>query len=186
MRMRHPFEWLTESKHRGIFLSLLLLTLIVSLGLTMLSRPLKTEIAPYGIVSFELAGNPSLSRKIIQSWGESGRVYAGLNLGLDYLYIVAYSCCIGMGCILISRSLPSRNKLFAEIGIVVAWGQLVAGLLDAIENYALIQILLGAETNSLAVSARLSALCKFLIVAVGIGYILAGVVSITVAKFRIK
>lgn len=186
MRLRHPFEWLTESKLLIMFLMFLSLTLLVMVGLILLGRPLETDIAPYGIVSFELAGNLSAARDITQSWGETGRVYAGLNLGLDYLYIVAYSSCIGLGCVLVARAQSQQNKQFANIGVIIAWGQLVAGLIDAMENYALIQILLGAETNILAVGARVCALLKFVIIAIGVAYVLIGLAMITIAKVHAR
>lgn len=42
-------------------------------------------------------------------------------------------------------------------GALLAWGQIVAALLDALENYALIQILLGTEQGLWAQVARWSA-----------------------------
>ncbi len=186
MRLRHPFEWLAESKLPIAFLMLLSITLLVTVGLILLGGPLQTDIAPYGIVSFELVGNLSAAHGILQSWGETGRVYAGLNLGLDYLYIVAYSGCIGLGCVLVARSQSQQRKQFVNIGVILAWGQLVAGLLDATENYALIRILLGAETDILAVAARVCALLKFAIIGAGVAYALIGLVVIAVAKVHAR
>ena len=83
MKGRHPFEWLSESGQKRAFVAWTVLALVVMASLQVLGGPLKTEAAPMGIVSFELAGEISRAQSMIESWGQQGQVYAGLNLGLD-------------------------------------------------------------------------------------------------------
>lgn len=52
--------------------------------------PLKTPSSPAGIVSFEFAGSLAVPREMLAAWGETGQVYAALNLGLDYLFLISY------------------------------------------------------------------------------------------------
>ncbi len=96
MRLPHPFQWLSTSRQKGAFVLSVAITLAVMAGLMVLDRPLKTEAAPHGMVSFELVGDLCLARKMVESWGQTGRVYAGLSLGLDYLFLVAYPVSIGL------------------------------------------------------------------------------------------
>jgi len=152
------------------------LTLILMVSLQILGAPLITAEAPLGIISFELAGDLELARNMIASWGPEGQVYAGLNLGLDYLFMVAYAGAIALGCMLAAQSLAERVPPLASLGAVLAWGQVGAALLDALENYALIHILLGSEQEMWALIARWSALPKFVIVFCGIFYVLLGAV----------
>ena len=211
MTTRHPFSWLSTSGQKRAFIVLLALTLAVLVSLNALGGPLNTEVAPAGIVSFELAGELSLAQSMIESWGQTGQVYAGLNLGLDYLFLVAYSSSIALGCVLVARSLSSSilarpgslrpgsgqapdpghkrgfgNPLRAmsDAGVLLAWAQFGAALLDAVENYALIQVLLGSQQASWPAVARWCAIPKFLIVAAGLVYVGIGTVWVTVAKFR--
>ena len=128
MRLRHPFEWLSAAGQKRAFILLLVLTLAVMVSLQMLGGPLKTDVAPSGIVSFELAGELSLAQSMVDSWGRTGQVYAGLNLGLDYLFLVAYAGAIGLGCVLVARNLAERVEFLSLIGVMLAWGQFGAAL----------------------------------------------------------
>jgi hypothetical protein len=145
--------------------------------------PLRTGASSLGIVSFELTGSISNAEKILNSWDSLAKVYAGLNLGLDFLFIVAYAGAIGLGCSLLASSLGRRFRVFGTIGVSLAWAQLLAAVLDSTENYALIRLLLGSERNVWAVVARSCAIPKFLIVLLGLVYIvIALVVLLAIGK----
>ena len=180
MATRHPSNWLSTSEQKRAFVALLVLTIAVMASLNDLGRPLHNEEAPLGIISFQLAGKLSLARSMVESWGQRGRVYAGLNLGLDYLFLAAYSSCISLGCVLVGRSLSPRVASLSLLGVLLAWAQFGAGLLDAVENYAPIQVLLGAQQAFWPVLARCCAIPKFLIVAAGLVYVAFGAVSVLV------
>lgn len=182
MRLSHPFEWLSAAGQKHAFISLLVLTLAVMVSLQILGGPLKTDVAPSGIVSFEFAGELSLAQSMVESWGRTGQVYAGLNLGLDYLFLVFYASAIGLGCVLVARNLSERVEFLSLIGIILAWGQFGAALLDGIENYALIRVLLETQKELWPVVARWCAVPKFLIVATGLVYIIIGALVAMVAK----
>ena len=203
MTTRHPFDWLSTSEQKRAFVALLALTLAVMVGLNALGSPLNTEVAPAGIVSYELAGELSLAQSMVESWGQTGQVYAGLNLGLDYLFLVAYSSSIALGCVLVARSLnksdaarpgspdPGRKwgfgnplRAISGVGVPLAWAQFGAALLDSVENYALIQVLLGSQQASWPAVARWCAIPKFSIVAAGLVYVGAGAVLAVVTKVR--
>ena len=184
MATRHPFNWLSTSGQKRAFVVLLALTLAVMVSLNALGGPLNTEVAPLGIVSFELAGELALAQSMVESWGQTGQVYAGLNLGLDYLFLAAYSSSIALGCVLVARSLSRRGAFLSSVGVLLAWAQFGAALLDAVENYALIRVLLGSQQASWPAVARWCAIPKFLIVAAGLVYVGVGAILIVVAKAR--
>ena len=184
MKIRHPFEWLSATGQKRAFIPLFVLTLVVMAGLQMLDGPLKTKVAPSGIVSFEFAGELSVAQSIVESWGQKGQVYAGLNLGLDYFFLVAYASAIGLGCVLVAHSLSERVEVLWLVGVALAWGQYGAALLDCIENYALIQVLLGSGRELWPAVALWCAVLKFLLVAAGLVYIIIGAIVVMVAKAR--
>jgi len=184
MKLRHPFEWITTSAQTPTFIVLLIITLVLMLSLNFLGAPLRTELAPAGVVSYEFAGELSTAQSIVESWGEVGRVYAGLNLGLDCLFLVAYPISIGLGCVMLSRRLSERIAFLSTAGLLLAWGQVAAGLLDSLENYALIRVLLGAETSLWPVVARWCAIPKFIFVILGLAYLLIGLVALLMARNR--
>jgi len=182
MRLRSPFEWITVSALKPALVLSILATLALMVTLNALGAPLRTEAAPAGIVSFEFAGSLVAARRMIESWGGSGRIYAGLNLGLDYLFLIAYPLSIGLACVMVSRRLRARGGGFLNLGILLAWGQGAAGSLDALENYSLIRVLLGTQIEAWPTIARLSATGKFALVTLGLLFILAALVAAGIGR----
>jgi len=184
MATRHPFTWMDIQAQKIAFWLFLILALLLMVIQQVLGNPLMTEAAPSGIVSFELAGSLSNAREMLESWGPTGRVYAGLSLGTDYLFLIIYSIAISLGCVLISRRFLRRSGLLSAVGVILAWAIFGAALFDSVENYALIQTLLGAEQSLWPVLARICAMPKFLIVGLGLLYILLGAITWLAAKAK--
>lgn len=182
MTTRHPFAWIDIQAQKVAFWPLLVLALLLMAAQQSLGGPLMTKAAPSGIVSFELAGSLTHARDMLESWGPTGRVYAGLSLGTDYMFLVAYSIAISLGCVLVSRGFSRRLSFLSALGIVLAWAMFGAALLDAVENYALIQVLLGTQQSHWPALARICAICKFLIVGLGLLYVLLGAMTWLASK----
>jgi hypothetical protein len=179
MNAKHPFKWIKKESLLPVFVVSLMITIFIIVAMQILGMPLMTEAAPAGIVTFEFAGDLDTAQAIIASWGHDSLIYAGLNLGFDYLFMVAYGITIGSGCVLISERLRYKISL---LGILLAWGSILAALLDALENYALIRLLLGSINETWAVIAKWCAGVKFILVAVGIVYVLFGALYLLLTK----
>lgn len=174
-----PFDWIPQKSQGRVFVAVSVLTIIVMGSLQALGRPLQTQVAPFGIISYELAGDLSVAREMISSWGVQGQASAGLNLGLDFLFIPLYAGAISLGCVLVSRGLGGSSQLGSGLGFLLAWAMVFAGVLDVVENFGLIRVLLGSEREVWPLLARWSAILKFTLVGAGIGYvILGGLVSL--------
>lgn len=184
MSITHPLERLSYPAQKQVFVVLLVTTLVILASLQVLGGPLQTGASPMGIVSFEFAGELQAARDMVGSWGARGQVYAGLNLGLDYLFILAYASAIGLGCLLVARGLAGRAPVLSQLGLILAWGLLAAGALDALENYALIRVLLGSGSAAWPVVARWCAIPKFLFVAAGLLYVTAGALLVLATRVR--
>jgi hypothetical protein len=61
-----------------------------------------------------------------------------------------------------------------KIGLLLAKLQFVAALFDAIENFVLIKLLLGSNNNIFSLIAYYFASIKFVIIGIGIIYIIVG------------
>lgn len=170
----HPYSSLSVAGLRRLFLLTVFLTGACGIGMRFIEQPLITESAPLGIVSFELASDIPESRAIINSWDATAQMFAGLSLGVDFLFLLLYSLCISSACALVSERLKVTSTQFSSLGRVMAWVVLLAGLLDVIENFALIRLLSGAENPTLPVVARWSAIPKFTILIMGVLFIAAG------------
>ena len=183
--MHHPFESIPTGRRWPIFVPLLVLTLAVMAVLNVVDSPLKTGVAPQGIVSYELAGNVSAARAILDSWNPQARVYAGFSLGFDFLFMVLYSTTIAYACTWVSGGWRGKRRSLASVGLLLAWGQWVAGLFDAVENGALWVMLAAAPAAPWPQIARWCATVKFALVLLGLAYaIVGGVWTVAGARRR--
>ena len=184
MNVRHPFEWLSESVQKISFVVILVFTLACMIIMQLIGHPLVNETALQGIVSFEFAGTFDSAHRILASWGAQGQISAGLSLGFDYLFLVVYAIWIALGCVLVARAMQYRVTILKPIGFILAWAQFLAALLDAIENYALIRVLIGSTEDLWPALARTCAGPKFLIISAGLLYILLGLIFIFSIKSK--
>ena len=170
MAMSHPFERLSASTRRRALPVLVILTLALTVVLQIVGRPLQTSAAPQGIVSFELAGTLPTAQAIMASWDPTAQLYAAFSLGLDYLYLPVYAIAIALACAQVAGSSLRTPRALWALGIVLAWTIGLAALLDAIENIALLQLLLGSTSTAWPAVASACATIKFAFVAAGLLY----------------
>jgi len=169
--MRHPFEAIPAGKRLTVLTPLLVLTLLLTVVMSQVGKQLITPAAPNGMISFEFAWSVAGARRIVESWNETARLYAALSLGLDFLYLATYSTTIGLACVWATSVLRLRDWPLAWAGIPLAWGQWLAALLDAVENVALIAVLLGPIVEPWPGVALWCAALKFALVLAGLLYI---------------
>jgi hypothetical protein len=172
--VRHPFERIPG--RTVLFWSLLGLTVASGVGLIALDQRLRTAEAPKGILSLEFAGSAGEVRRILGSWDDRACLDAAFILGLDYLFLVAYSSLLALGCVMTADKLRARGSPGARLGGLLAWGQWLAGLLDAMENAALLAALHGAEEEIWPAIASHCARVKFGLVGAGMAYSLIGLI----------
>lgn len=156
--------------------ALIFLALFLTVILQIVGAPLATGAAPAGIVSFEFAGNLEQVERILTSWDQVARLHAALSLGLDYLYLVVYALAIGVTCLKVAAFWQGKWPALSRLGFWLGWSQSVAALLDAVENLALIRLLLGATTPFWPRVAQICATLKFLLVLAGLVYVLLAAV----------
>jgi len=181
--MIQSFDTIPPAKRLWVFLPLLVLTLLLMIVLNVVGAPLSTDAATNGIVSFELAGSVSQAHRIIDSWDNATRIRAAFSLGLDFLFLVAYSTTIALACAWAAGVIRARGWPLASAGILLAWGQWLAALLDAVENTALVIILFGSVTEPWPQIARWCAVFKFVLVLSGLVYAAFGAVAWIATRF---
>ena len=126
--MNHPLAFVSPESRKRIFLMLLALTLILLSLLRVLDRPLHTDAAPNGIVSFELAGDPRTAHAVTDSWKQMSLllsavmgqpdpnivnvpyVLAAFGLGLDYLFMPVYALTLSFGSLLAHADTKVSSK----------------------------------------------------------------------------
>lgn len=172
MNIPHPFEFVSTSARKLVFGMFLLLALVsLALFQFVLDPPLRTALAPLGIVSFELAWTVDTVRAILGSWGYATKVYASFGLGFDFLFMLCYTFALGLGTLMASNRMGKR---FANIGKWLGWGVVLAALLDATENILLFVIMTKGNNSPYALFASLAATLKFSLIFIGIVFSLLG------------
>jgi hypothetical protein len=165
-----PFSNLSQSQEKRFTYSLLIVTILVIVIMSSFDRYLTNEICG-GIIDFEFSKDVETAQKYMDSWGDIGRNAAGLSLGLDFLFPLLYTTFIALLVHKLNVRLWSERSFF-KVGLAIIWLQFLAGLFDYVENLGLIKLLLGATEPIWASLAYYFAAAKFLLVFVGIGYIL--------------
>lgn len=182
MQIPDPYKWLPVSAQLPALISFMSLSAGLLIAMQFLDVPLRTEVSPHGIVSMELAENYQRARQIINSWGPRGRVYAALSIGLDYLFLIVYALFISLSCVKIAKLLKDRIAIFSTLGLLLGWAQFFAAFLDAVENFALIHLILDSSVQAWPLVARWCAIFKFMIVGTGLLYITTGILLIILMK----
>jgi hypothetical protein len=167
--MKHPLDFLPEARRKPLFFAFLILAVLISLIFQMLDVPMKTSAAPNGIVSFELAGTVQNSAAMVDSWDESARLNAAFGLGFDYLFMPAYAIAIALATLLAAGR---HQGWLRSLGAGAGWGVFAAAAFDAVENFALWQILSNGASNPWPGLAAACASVKFFFFIAGILYAL--------------
>jgi hypothetical protein len=187
--MQHPLEFVAAQYRKPVFFTFLFLTLILFAIFRVLDQPLRTEAAPNGIVSFEMAGDPITAKSITDSWKQlslllssvAGQpnpdvvntpyVFAAFGLGIDYLFMPLYAFTFAFGTLLATQK---RQGWLKSMGALAGYGVFVASLFDAAENYSLLQILLGEYQSNHPAIAAFCASIKFGLLIFGFLVLLTG------------
>jgi hypothetical protein len=128
-----------------------------------------------GVIDLELMATTKEAERVLSEYGPDGRSAARTSLWLDYPYLVCYSLFLALaGGTIAGRAERLGRGTWRAVGITVAWGGLLAGLLDAIENAALLWVLDGHPEQPFPAIAYVCALPKFALAAAAVLYLLIG------------
>ena len=187
--MQHPLAFVPNQYRKRIFFTFLFLTLILFGVFRVLDQPLHTRAAPNGIVSFELAGNASQAIAITREWKRSSLLlsavagqanpdivnipyaFAAFGLGIDYLFMPLYAFALAFGTLLAAGR---HTGWLRSLGAAAGYGAFAAPFFDAVENFALFQVLLGKTFSPYPEIAFYCASMKFSLLILGLAYALSG------------
>ncbi len=161
-----PLQFLTTNTVRILLVVALLLTAYNWYILNEIGTSLYNIHAPWGIVSFEFAGTLDQAREIMDSWKDNARIDAIFSLKVDFVFLFLYSTALALSCVLWLKNYQQGTFLY-NLGLGLAWGQWLAAIFDAVENYVLLQILNGTSLELYPIIAFISASVKFLLVGLG-------------------
>ena len=172
--MKHPLEAIPQGKRLCVFLVLLALFLVITIGFRFIGP------AEPNIVDFELAGTTARATEIINAWDIQDRARAGFSLGFDFLYMPVYSTLIALACVWAAGIIASRQ--WRATGLLLACGLWAAALLDAVENVALTVLLLGTIADPYPQIAQVCATLKFGLILLGLVFAVVAAVAYLAKK----
>lgn len=172
---KNPLFRLSAHSRPAVFAILLFLTLFIMVILNLTGAPLRTDEAPAGIISYELARTEETAAAILNSWDNQAKIIAAFNLGFDYLWMIFYSTTIALGLVWTAEAFHLKGPFLTALN-VLAWGQWLAALLDALENTALLTMLFNQPAAPWPLIAYWSAVVKFTLVILGILVVLFGAI----------
>lgn len=127
-----------------------------------------------GMVPFELTGGQDRADEILAEWGEEGQDAARESLWIDFGFLLAYGAFLTLA-LAATRDLARERgwRRLAGLGRVVVYFGALGAAFDALENICLLLTLDGAG-SAYPLLATVFATCKFILLAVAIAYLLAG------------
>jgi hypothetical protein len=128
-----------------------------------------------GIIGFEFAGDEEGAAEILAEWGDEGKDAARASLWIDYLYLLAYGAFLVLACMSTRDLAAARGwRRMAAFGVAVVPIAAAAPSFDAIENIGLLLTLDGRGGDAAPGLAAVCAGLKFAMLALSIGFLLAG------------
>ena len=155
--MLAPHPWAGWSTRRLLQLLLVfgITTIVISALFSQWDQALRHPNAPYGIISLEMAGTVSATEAVIGPWSDTVRRMAIRITLVDYIYMIAYSSCLALLCLLTGRwaekaysaeaasaAKAGRGRASTHFWAHLAWLPWIAAGFDAIENAATLFILM--------------------------------------------
>lgn len=124
----------------------------------------------YSMIDLEMAGTLKNANLILDYWKEHEVLnWVHFHLGLDYLFILSYSVFLFLACHMAAIQIKSFPFII-HLGLVIGWVQPLAGILDVVENYALLEVLSYSTNETWAQLASWCAIPKFAIALSGFAY----------------
>lgn len=180
----HPFEVISFKTASIVLVLLVGITVLIFWLLNKIGQPLNIPKAPQGILCLEFAFTAQRANQIVEAWRQANTLDRAIKLQwLDFLLMAAYSTAFSLACVWCTKLLPGFDSRWLGTGIVLAWGQWVAAVFDAIENLCLFPFLYGTAKDGvpLALVAAVSAGLKFGLIGLGVIYF---VISVGLKLFR--
>ncbi|WP_298419451.1 hypothetical protein [uncultured Kordia sp.] len=170
-----PFKKLSNAAEKKLLILAITTFLLAGTCMVQFDVLLKTVEAPLGIISFELARTVDSADAIITSWQavDGAMKSAEWSLWFDYIFIITY---VFLLCLLIHKVMklawPNKESQAYRLGTVLIRMVIFAGVLDMVENFALLQIFYDGIQAHWTNLAFVTALLKFIKLALGILYLL--------------
>lgn len=166
-----PFAKLSKKSESKLTFSVFYLLIISIITMKYFDSYLTNEITPNGIISFELSYALEHAQEILNSWSPTAKIFAGLSLGFDFLFLLIYTLFISILVHKLNQRLWVGKKIY-KFGELLIWSMFIAAIFDAVENVCLIKLLIGNLKQYWVSVAYYFALAKFILIIISVLYII--------------
>lgn len=182
--MNHPLARLGEATERKLVLGLLVASAVLGGVLGYGESHNVTNVAPLGIVSFQLAGKPLMSQLILEKWRAlpDGTFWVSFGLYTDFAFMLVYTTLFALLALRLGRRLETRDPANARVAGVVAWLATLALPLDLLENVAHLRMLAGGATETYTPVAFYCAIAKFACLGAFVVFALVSAIMLAATK----
>lgn len=149
-------------------------TILFLLLLQLQGSQLITAASPHGILSLEFSNNQSQTQSIADAWNNSLRGSFRLNMLLDFLFIPFYGLFLYSACGYFSIHYQTGKG--QRLGVLLAFGSLLAMAFDVIENILMTLSVHFFVTTITSMLTAVMAATKFVLIGFAILYILSSAV----------
>lgn len=139
---------------------------------------INTALQPFTIIDLEFASTAPRLADMVAVWGTAGIDAARQSLWLDFGFIPAYVLAFAGVTLIVARFATGG---WQQAALNVMWLPVVAGLLDASENIALLSSLPPAPAGALTIAAVCAGL-KFALLGVTLIFIVAALARRAIAR----
>lgn len=170
--MKNPYHWIPENYMWMVFLGLVLITVGFAYGINRQGKPLSTDKLSKGILEIEFPWSTERASEVVSLWERKDLLpVARKQVYCDFLFLVLYPLALSFACAWLAGSVPVK---WGMPGVLVSWGVLLAGPLDAIENIAILNMLGGFQAAPVPQIATIAATIKFTLVFGAFGFLCIG------------
>jgi hypothetical protein len=160
-----PFERVPMHRRPPLARALAAVAVSLLILIAVLGAPLRGDVAPFGIVSLQVAGSPEVAAAILDAWTAVPRARLLWAHGLDLVLPFAYAGAIGLA----AAAFAGTSRGTVPASAVAAGGALVAAVADQVENLAMwVTILQGPGWGSVLLTLA-AATVKFAALALALG-----------------
>jgi len=178
--MTHPYQGVPITWQLAACIALAIMLVALGRYMKEQAEPLEAKL-PNGVLDLESPWSSQTAADMLSLLEREGIKIARRQILLDYALLVLYPLLISLLCAMLADRLQGKIAL---IGVMTAWGVLLSGPLDAIENSAILQMLAGKTAAPWPQLATISATLKFTLILGGAAFIAIGLVLAVVARVK--
>lgn len=180
-------QWPEAADSRLLWITFLsLLFLAAWVGISRADPHLKNKRFWRPMLAFEFAGSVDESRRVIET-SELGdpetREKFRRALLWDFVFLFLYPASTALACFIATRFLSAQGLIDFRYGLILMCMQFLAGILDIMENIALLRILGGPIESPWPQLAKWCAIPKFTILFAGTLYAITGGIVWVATRF---